>query len=180
MTEQSAPSPIPQPYTDERESSAGCTTAVGRYCWGGAFVLLIAMGATASAQAVPDPKLTPGAVASTDLAAICAPGYARSHRLYEIAREAYWSLTDHVLRTYGVHDRHAVELDHRVPLALGGANSWLNVWPQPLAEARIKDRLEIAVWRAVCRDHTLSLDAAQAMFMGDWRRAYRERFGTAP
>jgi hypothetical protein len=31
---------------------------------------------------MPDPELTPGAVADTDPAIVCAPGYSRSHRVW--------------------------------------------------------------------------------------------------
>ncbi len=36
----------------------------------------------AAAPSMPDPQLTPGAVADTDPAIVCAPGYSRSHRVW--------------------------------------------------------------------------------------------------
>jgi len=38
--------------------------------------------AIAGEAALPDPTLTPGAVATNDASVICAPGYARSHRVW--------------------------------------------------------------------------------------------------
>lgn len=43
------------------------------------------------------------------------------------------------------------ELDHKVPLEVGGhPDSPNNLWLEPVAEARIKDRLENSVKRDVC------------------------------
>jgi hypothetical protein len=36
----------------------------------------------AAAPPIADPQLTPGAVADTDPAIVCAPGYSRSHRVW--------------------------------------------------------------------------------------------------
>jgi len=116
--------------------------------------------------------LTPGAVASTDPSEVCAAGYARSHRLYETDRAAYWHTVHAVLDAYHVPfaDRRRYEIDHRVPLCLGGSNDVRNLWPQPLAEARRKDDIERAACIAACRDHTLTLDQAQRLFLApaDW------------
>ncbi len=96
-------------------------------------------------------------IASSDVAEVCAddglPGsaYARTHR---------------VVRRHGVY---GMQWDHRIPLCAGGADVDANIWLQPLAEARVKDRLESLVCRMVCRDHILSLSEAQAWFTGDWR-----------
>jgi putative intracellular protease/amidase len=53
-----------------------------------------------------------------------------------------------------------------VPRELGGADDERNLWPQPLAEARVKDRQENALHRAVCAG-TVTLAAAQAQ-MRQW------------
>jgi hypothetical protein len=125
--------------------------------------------------AIPDDRLTPGVVASTDDAEVCAPGYARSQRLYENDREAFWRVVEAVLASYHIPfaERHGYEIDHRVPLCLGGSNDARNLWPQPLLDAREKDEIERAACIAVCRDHTLTLDQAQRLFLAptDWRKA---------
>lgn len=120
---------------------------------------------------LPDAALTPGAVATTSTAEVCAhpeePGsaYSRAHRhtTVEMKRD--------VAHAYGMPrgaSWHGVEFDHRVPLCDGGADTITNLWPEPWAEARIKDRLEAATCRAVCAGR-ITLHRAQAIFLGDWR-----------
>jgi hypothetical protein len=113
---------------------------------------------------MPDPALTPGAIASASLAEICAPGYARSHRV--------WYDKASTLQKYGLppSDAHLYEDDDRVPVCLGGDNaSPLNHWPQRWSEARDKDALEWRVCREVC-EGGMSLDRAHLLFLGDWRQ----------
>lgn len=125
-------------------------------CYRAVFVLLM-VAAPAYAQEI----------ASTDVLEVCASdgrggsAYSRAHR---------------VVRRHGIR---GYELDHIVPLCLGGADTDANVRPQPLDEARVKDRLETHACRQVCAGR-VTLATAQAWFTGDWRAAYREQFGTAP
>lgn len=66
------------------------------------------------------------------------------------------------------------ELDHRVPLEVGGApRDTPNLWIQPWAGtqgARAKDTLENRVRADVCSGR-LTLAQGQAVFLGDWWRA---------
>ena len=69
------------------------------------------------------------------------------------------------------------ELDHFVPLALGGHptsedNLWLQSWVGEWS-ARIKDRLERKLQVTVCAGR-LRLDAARIAIQRDWKAAYRE------
>ncbi len=97
-------------------------------------------------------------IASTSFAEVCAtdgkPGsaYSRSHRV--VARRPV--------------PRHQV--DHIVPLCVGGADVDANIQIEPIEEALRKDELERRVCIAVCRDRTMSLVEGQAIFLGDWRR----------
>jgi hypothetical protein len=45
--------------------------------------LLLAPAFGTPVPLMPDPKLTPGAVLDGDVAIVCAPGYARSHRVWQ-------------------------------------------------------------------------------------------------
>jgi hypothetical protein len=84
-----------------------------------------------------------------------------------------------VERRYGL-DRNPGEIDHRVPLALGGAGVLRNLWPEPGGRwsYHAKDRMESVAWRDVCRRGTLSLRAAQALFLApDWRVGYKQLLG---
>jgi hypothetical protein len=68
------------------------------------------------------------------------------------------------------------ELDHLIPLELGGApRSIRNLWPESAAGAwgyHSKDRLENRLKRLVC-DHVLALRAAQRAIATNWISAYR-------
>jgi hypothetical protein len=70
-----------------------------------------------------------------------------------------------------------------VPIALGGSTVAKNLWPQPLAEAHKKDRLEVEMpWLACVALRTLTPeDAAKVLVQeqheiaDDWPAAY-ERY----
>src|SRR5712691_11572615 len=66
---------------------------------------------------MPDRALTPGAIQSSDTAAICTPGWAEAHRDVSEATK------DYIAREYGLSSRYGYEIDHLIPLELGGSNS---------------------------------------------------------
>jgi hypothetical protein len=119
---------------------------------------------------VPDPTLTPGVVRPLSRATVCSTrwGLDRRHVTDAMRRE--------VARRYGiaVSSIHAsgrgpcCELDHLVPRELGGADAVGNLWLQPWAEARVKDRRENELHRAACAG-TITLTVAQAE-MRAWGR----------
>ena len=41
------------------------------------------------------------------------------------------------------------EFDHLIPLSIGGSNNACNIWPQPIRQAKIKDKLELELYYAV-------------------------------
>ncbi len=74
----------------------------------------------------------------------------------------------------------AYELDHLVPLELGGTpNSAANLWPEPGSSPNPKDKLESALHDLLCA-HRITLTAAQHMIATDWTTAYRQILGTPP
>ena len=122
-----------------------------------------------------NPRVTQANIAST----ICVSGWTKTIR----PTAAYTNkLKFAALKRVGVprSQAPAYELDHDVPLDLGGAPSApVNLWLQPYAgavNARQKDRLENALHRMVCA-RKLSLIAAQREISLDWVAAYRQRFG---
>lgn len=122
--------------------------------------------------ALPRPDLTPGAVIMNATAInVCEPGWARHIR--EQRDERTWRLAKReIMRAYGYGDRRSsdFELDHLVPLEVGGSNDWRNLWPQPIAEAREKDRDEDILHGAVCAG-LISLKGAQDYFISmDWAK----------
>ncbi len=127
------------------------------------------------ASRVPDSTLTPGAVLSADIAKICAHGYAKSvrHTATALKRSIYAEY--HVAPGKGRY-----EIDHLIPLELGGADARENLWPQPSAaaggNAGEKDRLESYLHREVCAGR-LPLTLAQMAIAKDWLAAYRKYLG---
>jgi hypothetical protein len=131
---------------------------------------------------VPDDRLTPGVVASVDQTEVCATGpagtYSQQHRLTGAAMKAT------VYRRYAIEKKgREFEIDHRLPLALGGKDDVENLWPQQgwqHPSFHDKDRLEAELWRRVCKAHAMPLKEAQRLLLGDWLAAYRQIFGAAP
>ena len=69
------------------------------------------------------------------------------------------------IKEYGYKDTDIshYEEDHFINLGIGGSpKSENNLWPQPLAEAYLKDRLEVELQRKVCRKE-ITLKQAQEM-----------------
>jgi hypothetical protein len=60
-----------------------------------------------------------------------------------------------------------VEIDHQEPLALGGADTIQNLWPQPRGavpwNAEMKDELEYRAVVAACYRHTMSLSRGSGL-----------------
>lgn len=125
----------------------------------------------------PDTKLTPGAIASTDTAKVCQVGYSSTVRKTSDALKA------RVYASYGLINAPGAdfEIDHRVPLSLGGADTQANLWPESYQtmpwNAHVKDKLEHYILWRVCIDSSLSLRDGQRLFLGDWIQAYRHTFG---
>lgn len=116
-------------------------------------------------EPLPDPKCTPGAVQSTDTAAICTPGWATAHREYFTKEQRELAFAKYGIQTtnpagYG-------EYDHLVPLELGGANTPDNLWPEPGKIPNAKDTIENIVHEQVCSGK-IPLRLAQQEFMDDW------------
>lgn len=101
---------------------------------------------------------------------VCRSGYSRSVRNVSAGEKAA------VYARYGIrhHGPFSYEVDHLIPLELGGSNALRNLWPEPYggrAGARVKDRLENALRRAV-RAGRLGLRGAQHEISADWYQAW--------
>ena len=95
------------------------------------------------------------------------------------------SLKRLMLTRAGLDPKDAVkyELDHFVPLALGGHprsedNLWLQSWDGAW-NARIKDQLERKLQVMVCAGQ-ISLQAARKAVQNDWHAAYKRYVGADP
>lgn len=114
---------------------------------------------------LPDASCTPGAVATASLDVVCHTSTRGRRHVDAAARRR-------VLAAYGVSSADAprYEVDHLVPLALGGDNVDANLWPEPIEDARRKDLVEDRAHAWVCAG-SMPLEAAQRAFSADWTRA---------
>lgn len=125
----------------------------------------------------PNHRLTPGSLLATSTKArICTSGYTRTVRNVTTAtRQA-------VFLAYGIAyppPAGAYELDHLIPLELGGGNAASNLWPEPYrgaGSASVKDRLENHLHELVCGSQ-VDLATAQQAIAGDWYTA-QTQYGT--
>jgi hypothetical protein len=130
-------------------------------------ILLLAFVAPAFAADLPiNPAVTQETIATT----ICAPGWTKAVR--PSARYTA-RIKIKLIRELEIPEELLVdfELDHRIPLALGGAPSDpRNLELQPWDEATEKDAVEACLSRAVCAGR-ITLDAARLRIWADWRHA---------
>jgi hypothetical protein len=121
---------------------------------------------------LPDPTCTPGAIATTDLRLVCRTSTrGRRHVPRNVRRQVFVA--------YGLspdQPQGAYEIDHLIPLELGGSNSLANLWPQAAPEFHDKDRAEDTLHHRVCSGK-MTLDEAQRMIATDWTVALREGHG---
>lgn len=134
---------------------------------------------------LPNAALTPGetdpAVTQANIhQTICVPGYSSRVRPPVSVTDA---IKTERMAAYGipVNQKAAYELDHLIPLSLGGApRSDLNLWPELRTGpegANVKDKYEFAIYKAVCADKIPLADAQKATAT-DWEAANTKFFPT--
>lgn len=128
---------------------------------------------------LPDPACAPGAVATRVTQAnirstICRPGYTVTVRPPTSATRP---VKAKLLAAYGYDPGAVAELDHVVPLTLGGANSVSNLAPQPGPVPNAKDHVEVVLAQSVCAGR-VTLAEAQRRIVHDWTSAL-DGLGTA-
>ena len=128
----------------------------------------------AQAGSLPNRTLTPGETFSGVTAQqVCVSGYARSVR--NVLPAQYVA----VYGSYGIpypEPSGTYELDHLIPLELGGDNANHNLWPepaQPVPGFHEKDQLENYLHDAVCGGR-MALTDAQSGIASDWIALYRQ------
>lgn len=141
-------------------------------------------------QAMPNPKLTPGAISSAvtqqnlDETICRRGGYTKSIRPEEAYTER---LKREQIREYGYSDtrQYDYEEDHLISLELGGSpDSPKNLWPEPHHViggwgSYAKDKLENRLHALVCHGE-ISLAQAQHEIATDWISSYKAHIGAVP
>ncbi len=114
--------------------------------------------------------LNPAVTQATITNTVCVPGWTKSIRPY--VREMRIIKAEMLAVIGELHEhRNQYQLDHWIPLALGGATiDRRNLMLQPVALALEKDAIERCLAVAVC-DGRLGLDEARAAIWRDWRAA---------
>ena len=117
---------------------------------------------------LPDPECTPGAVFSDKtLDDICVSGYSKT------VRDVSVSLKKQVYRSYGITyppPFGTYELDHLVPLAIGGSNDIANLSPvrgEPRPGFREKNIAAVYLRDEICAGR-IALEAAQQLMANNW------------
>jgi len=137
------------------------------------------LAATDHDPVVPDPRLSPGDVLTSDTAVICVPGYTKT------VRNVPQALKEQVYREYNITGRAPgeYEIDHIISLELGGSNSIRNLFPesfksQPL-NAHVKDTLENRLHDLACSGK-ITMQEAQQAIASNWTAAYVKYVGPLP
>jgi hypothetical protein len=131
---------------------------------------------------LPDPRCTPGSIdpivtQANISSTICKGGWTDPHLRPPYA-QTHWFKFHVAYPAYGLGWARS-ELDHLVPLELGGSNDATNLWPEVGAPSgNPKDHVENALNAAVC-DGRVSLAAAQQAIASDWMTA-EKRLGIGP
>jgi hypothetical protein len=143
-----------------------------------AAILVFTAAGSAVAQERPDPRKTPG-ITNPDVtpknldATICRTGYTR-----EIRPDANYTnrIKREQLNAIGGGDPKDYELDHLIPLSLGGHPSDpRNLWTQPRAgewNAQRKNNLALRLRGLVCK-REVELATVQQEMARDWIATYR-------
>lgn len=126
--------------------------------------------------ALPDKDCTPGAIlAASTKNQICQTGYSAS------VRNVSTTTKNEVYAEYGIasHLTGEYEVDHLIPLEVGGSNDISNLWPeaaQPTPGFHEKDKVENYLHAQVCSGR-LALDQAQNEVADNWLTIYQRAIG---
>jgi hypothetical protein len=132
---------------------------------------------------LPDPRCTPGSIdpivtQANIRSTICKAGWTDPH-LRPPESQTEWFKRYRAFPAYGLTWYRESELDHLVPLELGGSNDATNLWPElGKPSGNPKDKVENALNAAVCSGR-VSLAAAQKAIASNWMTAVK-RLGLGP
>lgn len=126
---------------------------------------------------LPSARYTPGAIRTRNVATLC------PHADTKAVRHVTQAEKKAACREYGIPAAKCTgrnyEIDHSFSLEAGGNNSLLNLWPQPIEQARVKDRLENSVHAEECAGK-MTIEQAFRCLTVDWAACYSQVFGERP
>jgi hypothetical protein len=111
-----------------------------------------------------DPRVTQASIATT----ICRAGWTATVRPPASATDR--AKHDVAYPAYGIPAGTPSELDHLVPLELGGSNDISNLWPEAGRVPNVKDAVENRLRAEVCAGR-VPLAAAQLAIASNWETA---------
>ncbi|SRR6266496_3613514 len=116
---------------------------------------------------LPDPRCTPGSLdPAITREKLCASGYTTRPYRPSPSRIAHFKY-DEAYPAYDVPRSVRSELDHLIPLELGGSNDATNLWPEVGSIPNGKDRVENRLHFLVCAGK-LALRTAQEEIAHNW------------
>ncbi|HEU4387953.1 MAG TPA: HNH endonuclease signature motif containing protein [Blastocatellia bacterium] len=141
------------------------------------FVLLTSAEPQGRPAYLPNPKLTPGATRNVNKDEVCRP------RQTSLGDDIPMALKRQVFDRYGLGPNAppGYNVDHLIPVGLGGSHSVENLWPQPLTGEwthHQKNRLEHKLRQMVCNGE-IDLKTAQQEVAADWCAAYKKYVETS-
>jgi hypothetical protein len=136
------------------------------------FILAVVLGPSSFAAAqLPNGSQTPGATTKANMAQVCAADFESA------AKPVTGRQQSEALNRYGLRPENFTgDLDHLIPVSLGGSNDPDNLWPLPPSRTLGPDQkkaLDVKLHQLVC-DSTITLKQAQDAIRKDWVKAYHQ------
>jgi hypothetical protein len=122
----------------------------------------------------PDHDCTPGAAMGITVEEICTTGT-------KGRRDVTTAMRKQIYASYGFlypQPSGAFEVDHFIPLELGGSNDIANLWPEaanPTPGFHQKDCVEDYLHAQVCKTKSMTLADAQRAIVSDWYMVFMEK-----
>ena len=131
---------------------------------------------------LPDRRCNPGAYdPAVTKAVLCSGSYSTDTYRPPSSQTDAFKFSE-AYPAYGIPSGTTSELDHLIPLELGGANDAANLWPEVGSLPNPKDHVENALHDAVCSGR-VALGSAQRAIARNWETALQRlgiSGGTAP